>query len=78
MPHLTIYLSAEIEAKLRKAARRDKLSVSRWISKRVADSLADEWPKEFLALAGSCPDFPSLDEIRSGYGQDAPREAFDE
>ena len=76
MANVTVYLSADVEAKVRKAARRRKTSVGKWIGKCVADALAVEWPPEFAAAAGSCPDFPSLQEIRSGYGNDAPREAF--
>lgn len=36
------------------------------------------WPKEFLEIFGSDPEFPSLEEIRAGYGEDAPREPFDD
>ncbi len=37
---------------------------------------ATAWPADFVALAGSCPDFPDLAEIRSIYGTDAPRDAL--
>jgi len=32
---------------------------------------------EFLALAGSFPDFPDAGELRKGYGEDVSRENLD-
>lgn len=74
MAQITIYLPDAIEKKARKAAKAHKKSVSRWIADRVREDLADTWPKEVLDAAGSCPDFPTVEELRSGYGEDAPRE----
>ena len=74
MAKLTIYLPDEIERKARRAARTSRVSVSRWIADEVKRRLHDRWSPAFLAAAGSCPDFPSLEELRRGYGEDAPRE----
>ena len=79
MANVTIYFPDAVEQKARKAARQAKLSLSRWISRQVAQSLepaAGEWPAELLAAFGSCPDFPSIEQIRAGYGEDSPREEF--
>jgi hypothetical protein len=35
------------------------------------------WPPEFLALGGSFPDFPEVDDLRKGYGEDVSRETLD-
>ncbi len=77
MAKMTIYLPDEIERKARRAARDQHVSVSRWLADEVKRSLDDRWPPEFLAAAGSCPDFPSVEELRSGYGKDAARECVD-
>jgi hypothetical protein len=77
MAKLTIYLPDEVERKARKAAKENRTSVSRWIADEVKRKLDRSWPPEFLAAAGSCPDFPSLEELRKGHGPDAPREPFD-
>jgi len=77
MAKITIYLPDDIERKARKAAKKDHTSVSRWIAERVKQKLDHAWPPECLEAAGSCPDFPSLEELRSGYGHDAPREPLD-
>jgi hypothetical protein len=73
---LRIYLPDDIESKARKAARTKGKSVSRWITDQVVHSLDDTWPKAVLDAAGAFPDFPTLDEIRKGYGKDLPRESL--
>ncbi len=74
MANVTIYLPAEVEAAARKHAKRSRLSLSRWVAQEIVRKLDDNWPPEFIALAGSCPDFPDVQELRSGYGVDVPRD----
>ena len=74
MAQLTIYLPDDLESKARKAAKAKGKSVSRWIADQVVRSLEDTWPKAVLDAAGAFPDFPTLEEIRKGYGKDLPRE----
>jgi hypothetical protein len=74
MAKITIYLRDEVESKVRKAAWSDGVSVSRWIAARVS-SLVDDGPAvELLRLAGMCPDFPDIEQLREGIGSDAARE----
>jgi hypothetical protein len=77
MAHLTIYLTDDVERHVRKAAKAAKVSISKWVADRVAKSVETSWPPEFLALAGSFPDFPDADELRKGYGEDVRRESLD-
>jgi hypothetical protein len=74
---ITIYLSDDLEARARKAAKAESTSVGRWIAERVAEKVENTWPPEVLAAIGSFPDFPDLETIRSGYGVNAPRERLD-
>jgi len=76
MAQMTIYLPDEIEARARDAAKSKGESVSRWVADQVVHSLAETWPQSVLDAAGAVPDFPSLDELRRGYGKDAAREAI--
>jgi len=76
MAHLTIYLSADVAKRVRKAAKAANVSVSKWVAERVSKSVETSWPPEFLALAGKFPDFPDAD-LRKGYGEDVPRERLD-
>ena len=78
MAQLTIYLPDEVEKKARRAAKTAGKSVSRWIADQVTRSTSSGWSEGFLKAAGAFPDFPSLEEIRAGYGPDLPRESFDE
>jgi hypothetical protein len=77
MAQITIYLPDDVESKARKAAKAKRTSVSRWIAEEVVHRLADTWPKGVLDAAGALPDFPSLREIRKGYGRDARRETIE-
>lgn len=74
MANITIYLSDEVERRIRQAAEAQGKSVSRWISGRLTE-LVDQSPAgELLLLAGAFPDFPDIDDLRAGYGPDARRE----
>ena len=77
MAHLTIYLTDEVELRVRKAAKAANVSISKWVADRVTKSVETSWPPEFVALAGAFPDFPEAGELRRGYGQDVPRESLD-
>jgi len=77
MAQLTIYLPNDLEKQARKAAKARKMPVSRWVAEQVKVSLAKGLPQSWIDAAGAFPDFPSIEEIRQGYGEDAPRESFD-
>ena len=77
MARVTIYLSDDVEQRVRKAARAARESVSKWVADRVVSAVETSWPPEFLALAGAFPDFPDAVELRTGYGDDVPRETLD-
>jgi hypothetical protein len=77
MAQLTIYLPDDIENKAREIAQAKGKSVSRWVADQVVRSLEDTWSKGVLDAAGALPDFPSVEEIRKGYGQDVSRESLE-
>lgn len=74
MAQMTIYLDPDTAAKAKAAARKAGLSQSRWIAELIRRHAEVEWPRAVLRLAGSWPEFPRAAEIRSGLGQDAPRQ----
>jgi hypothetical protein len=75
--NLTIYLPDDLERQVRKAADESHVSVSKWVADQVGKSVETSWPAEFLALAGAFPDFPEVDDLREGYGEDVRRESLD-
>jgi hypothetical protein len=77
MAQITIYLPDDVENKARKAAKTQKKSVSRWIADQVVHNVEKSLPQSWIDAAGSFPDFPQVEELRKGYGNDAPREPFD-
>jgi hypothetical protein len=74
MSQITIYLPDEVETKARVAAKAKGESVSRWVAEQVSRNLEDAWSQGVLDAAGTLTDFPTLEEVRTGYGRDTPRE----
>ncbi len=74
MGQVTLYLDSETEKKMKAAAGAAGVSNSRWVRGLIREKTADEWPQSIVELAGSWPDMPSLEEIRSDEGDDVPRE----
>ncbi len=70
MSQVTIYLDESLADRLRLAAERDGVSVSRWVAQVIADRTADTWPAEVLALAGTWADAPP---IRPAHSDDVAR-----
>jgi hypothetical protein len=73
MGQVTIYLDDAAERRLRAAARKSRVSVSRWLAELVESRTRTDWPSEARQLAGAWPDFPDLQEIRALSGRDRSR-----
>ena len=73
MAQVTIYLDADAERRVKAAARKAGVSVSRWVGELVENRTRTEWPAEVRELAGAWPDFPDLQDIRKVAGRDQPR-----
>ncbi|HOS38272.1 MAG TPA: toxin-antitoxin system, antitoxin component [Spirochaetota bacterium] len=56
MPQITIYVSKELEKTIVSRAKKEKVSLSRWISARLEHSLEYEWPADYFGLFGSVAD----------------------
>lgn len=76
MGQVTIYLDDEAERRLKAAARKAGVSVSRWVAELVRNRTRTDWPEEVRRLAGAWPDFPDLAEIRRSSGKDRPRDTL--
>jgi hypothetical protein len=77
MARITIHLPGAVASRVRENARANGKSVSRWVREMVVRNVGDSWPDAVLKAAGSMPDFPSLNEIRKGFGNDVPRVPVD-
>ena len=77
MGQVTIYLDNETETKMKKAARTNQISVSKWVADLIKEKISTQWPQDVANLAGSWKeDFPSLSEIRSTQSEDSDREVL--
>ncbi len=74
MGQVTLYLDSETEKKMKAAAGAAGVSNSRWVAGLIRERTDDEWPAAIVELAGAWPDMPNLEDIRSGEGEDVPRE----
>jgi len=71
---VTIYIDDETEKKMMASVKAEKISKSKWISNVIREKVAKEWPASVRELEGVWTDFPSIEAIRSGTGEDARRE----
>jgi hypothetical protein len=76
MGQITIELDAELESRVQDIIASKNISLSRWIENLIQENISREWQETVRQLAGAWKDFPSLEEIRKGTGDDIPRESF--
>ncbi len=78
MGQVTIYLDDITEQLVKQHVKASGSSTSKWVAEAVRKRASSEWPADILSLFGSWnnQDFPDQEELRSGYGNDAPRELF--
>jgi hypothetical protein len=76
MPNITVYLPDDVAAAARRAAKAERVTTSRWVSSLIARRVASTAAPGVRKAAGAIPDFPSAEEIRSGYGPDVKREGL--
>lgn len=74
MGQVTIYLDDESEKRVRAAAKKAGVPVSRWIAELVQENARTVWPESIRALAGAWQDFPDLEQIREHDQRDLKRE----
>lgn len=77
MSQITLYLDDATQQLVNQAAAANGVSKSRWVVEIIRKYATQEWPKDFLELAGQFPDFP----LREGDGTvglppDSPRLGF--
>jgi hypothetical protein len=73
LSQLTLYLDGETESRLRKAAKGQGVSISRFVAALISEKAAREWPKRMRTYAGAWKDLPDAESLRSGLQKDIPR-----
>jgi hypothetical protein len=76
MGQVTIYLDPETEKKLHEAAKKNGLSLSKWVANLIREKTATSWPDSVAQLAGDWKNLPSAEELHKSEGEDLPRETL--
>ena len=76
MAQITIYISNDLESKVKEIAASQETSISKYISTVIERNINNNWNPKIKNLAGSWSDFPTIEEIRNNDTQDAQREEF--
>lgn len=76
MGQVTIYLDANSEARLRKAAAKAGVPLSRWVSKLVQEKTRTDWPESVRRLAGAWRKDTRIAAPGKMRGKDIPRESL--
>jgi len=53
MSQLTLYVDEKMLKKIEMESKKEKLSVSRWVTQKLALVLKRSWPSHFLETAGA-------------------------
>ncbi|SFQ99040.1 toxin-antitoxin system, antitoxin component [Desulfoscipio geothermicus] len=74
MPQLSLYIDDETLSKIETAAKINQISISKWVSERLKESLANSWPENYASLFGSVDDDSFVVEKRNSFFDDSKRE----
>lgn len=53
MSQLTVYVDSQTFKKITLAAKKEHVSISRWVKSRLSKSLTETWPEHYFDLFGS-------------------------
>ncbi|MFW6138077.1 MAG: toxin-antitoxin system, antitoxin component [Spirochaetota bacterium] len=56
MPQLSLYIDEQTLKKIEIAAKLEKLSISKYVVKKLNESINKSWPQNFQSLYGSIQD----------------------
>lgn len=76
MSQLTIYLDEKSMRAVKAAARRERLSVSKWAGMHLGAAARRAWPRDYFGVFGSLRDCGFERAPQGDLGKDVPREAL--
>lgn len=74
MPQLSLYIDDETLSRIETAAKINKTSISKWVSERLKESLANNWPENYGSLFGAVNDDTFIVEKHKSFSGDSERE----
>jgi len=76
MAQLSLYLDKQTMVRLEKAAKNEKLSLSKWVRSRIVGGLTEDWPADYFKLFGSVEDNSLVRPQQPSFDKDAKRVSF--
>ena len=76
MPQLSLYIDEETLAEIRTAAKTEKISVSKYVTGKLRDSLHESWPEHYDELFGSIEDDTFTLKRAAEFRDDTSRETL--
>lgn len=73
MAQLTVYVDGQTFKKITLAAKKEHVSISRWVKSRLSKSLTDTWPEHYFELFGAASDCTFERPDQGSFEQDIPR-----
>jgi len=73
MPQLSLYIDDLTLKKIEQAAKVEKLSLSKYVVKKLNESITNSWPGNYDSLFGSIDDASFVEPESQSFAQDRPR-----
>ncbi|MBU4486780.1 MAG: toxin-antitoxin system, antitoxin component [Candidatus Delongbacteria bacterium] len=74
MPQISLYIDEDTLAKIEKAAKKEHISISKWVGRNIKESLEHQYPQGYFDLFGSIKDQSLVAERQADYKGDGKRE----
>ncbi len=76
MPQISLYIDRETLERLEKAVKKEKTSISAWVSRRIREELVSRWPADYFNLFGSIDDETFVRHDPPPFRDDVKRETL--
>lgn len=67
MPQISLYIDEETLSKIEKAAKKEQISISKWVGINIKRTFKSEYPENYFDLYGSVKDETMVAEERAVY-----------
>lgn len=75
MPQISLYIDKETLDKIKKAAAKEHISISKWVGKHIKKIIKEDYPQRYFDLFGSITD-KSFEIKKLSFEQDSKRESL--
>ncbi len=74
MPQVSLYIDKETLVKIEHLARKNHVSISRWVGNTLRKLIKDEYPDDFFSLFGALTDASFSRPDQPAFSHDGTRE----